>query len=131
LGIILSIKRKTMPMMEKSTYLARVRSDVYDGQFERFQVRREVHLITIDSGLSGMSQRTATLNDISIGGAGLSVSLIHGLPKHYYLKIIGVPNRIGCAEAFRSGNRVGVKFIAHLDEELVRSIIRTDFRSGG
>ena len=118
-------------MMEKSTYLSRVKSDVYERQFERFQVSREAHLITIDDRLSGMSQRAATLVDISIGGAGLSVSLIHGLPKHYYLKIVGIPNRIGCAEAFREGNRVGVKFIAHLDEELVRSIIRTDFRSGG
>ena len=117
-------------MMERATYLATVTSEVYERKFERFLVRREAHLITVGAGLSGMSQRQATLIDISIGGAGLQVSTIHGLPKHYYLKIFGLPNRIGCAEAFRDGNRVGVKFIAPIDEELVHRIIRADFMGG-
>jgi hypothetical protein len=114
-------------MMERSTHLARVTSEIYERKYERFQCRRDVRILTIGNGLSGMSQRRATMIDISIGGAGLEVATITGLPEHYYLTIEGFPNRIGCAEAFRDRNRIGVKFIAPIDEELIHRIIRSNY----
>ena len=117
-------------MMDKSTYLATVPSEIYERRHERFVVKRPASLLTISNGLGGISERRATLIDISIAGAGLDVSVIFGLPEHYYLRIDGLPNRIGCAEVHRSGNRVGVKFLATIDEALIHKIIRADYLKG-
>lgn len=117
-------------MMDKSTYLATVTSDIYERKYERFIVRRPASILTIGNGLTGIKERRATLVDISIAGAGLEVSVIYGLPEHYYLRIDGLPNRIGCAEVHRNGSRVGVKFIATIDESLIHRIIRADYFKG-
>ena len=116
--------------MEKSSYLAHVPSEMHERKYERFQVRKETQLISVGSSLSGLTGRRATLLDISIGGAGLEVAFINGLPDHYYLKIEGFPNRIGCAEVFRNGNRIGVKFIAPIDEYFLHKVIRADYFNG-
>jgi hypothetical protein len=119
-----------MPCMEKSTYLAYVPSEIHERKYEHFQVRKEAQLISVGAHLSGLQGRRATLLDISIGGAVLDVAFIHGLPDHYYLKIEGFPNRIGCAEAFRNSNRIGVKFIAPIDENFMHKIIRAEYFNG-
>lgn len=117
-------------MAENSTYLARVPSQEDNRQHERFSVRREAHLISVGTGLSGLHQRRATLFEISKDGAALDVSLLHGLPDHYYLKIVGFPNRLGCAEIYRKGTRVGVKFLATIDHDFLHKIVRSEFLSG-
>lgn len=113
--------------MSQGTHLATVSSDIYERQWERFYIRRPARLIAVRPCLTGMSIRSCEVLDISRGGAGFSLATTTGLPSHYYLNILGVTSRIGCAEVYRNGERVGVKFIAPLDEETLRLIVRTDF----
>ena len=114
-------------MADQSTYLSDMRSDLYERQYEHFKVKHEARIITIGRGLTGLYERRARLTDISIAGAGLEVGHFIGLPTHYYLRIDGIPNRIGCAEIYRQGSRVGVKFIAKIDESLIHRLIRADY----
>ena len=53
-----------------------------------------------------------------------------GLTEHYYLEVIGLARRIGCAEIYRNGTRVGVKFIATIPDDLLHRIVRADFLAG-
>lgn len=117
-------------MMDKSTYMSEIKSDVYERQFEHYKVKRNARIITVGRGLSGLSERQAQLTDISIAGAGLEVAHFIGLPKHYYLLIEGFPTRIGCAEIHRSGTKLGVKFIAKINEEMIHRMIRADYFKG-
>jgi hypothetical protein len=117
--------------MDKSTYMAGVRSDVYERNYEHFKVKQNARIITIGRGLTGLFERQAKVVDISVAGAGLEVGHFIGLPKHYYLKIDGFANRIGCAEIYRDNGRVGVKFIAQIDETLIHRMIRADYFKGG
>lgn len=94
---------------------------------ERFQVNRPARVISVNPALSGISSRSCELVDISRLGAGIHVATTVGLPDHYYLNIIGTSNRIGCAEVYRKGNRVGLKFIKPIDDELLHTIVRGDF----
>lgn len=96
-------------------------------RWERFTVNKPGSLLAINPGLSGMTARTCQVVDISCGGAGLQVTTTIGLPDHYYLTFLGAEGRIGCAEVFRSGQRVGVRFIKPLAEQLVSEIVRNDF----
>ncbi len=52
------------------------------------------------------------------------------LPKHYYLNILGLAYRIGCAEVYRHKERIGVRFINIMDPEVLRRVVRTDFLVG-
>ncbi|MGO7164643.1 PilZ domain-containing protein, partial [Rhizobium johnstonii] len=52
------------------------------------------------------------------------------LPKHYYLNILGLAYRIGCAEVYRHKERIGVRFINIMDPEVLRRVVRTDFMIG-
>lgn len=113
--------------MEAATHLARVKSEMYERQWERFNVRRPARLMAVKPGLTGITLRSCQVLDISQGGAGIEVSTTIGLSQHYYLQIFGLADRIGCAEAYRNGSRVGVKFIMPITEALLRRIVRTDF----
>jgi hypothetical protein len=112
--------------------LASLHSDnsLHRRQAERFAVNRAGRILSVNPSLSGISVRSCHLADISRFGATLNLVTTIGLPDHYYLNIVGTAYRIGCAEVHRLGNRVGVKFIKEIDEDLLHAIIRGDFLSG-
>lgn len=116
--------------MENATHLASVKSEMYERKWERFYVRRPARVMAVSPGLSGITMRSCEVTDISQGGAGLELNTTMGLSKHYYLQIIGLADRIGCAEAYRNGNRVGVRFIAPIPEAMLHRIVRADFIIG-
>lgn len=116
--------------MERATYLARVPSEMYERRFERFAVNRPGQIAYLENGLGGLRKLNVQVLDMSMGGAGIELPLTIKLPQHYYLSIFGFPNRFGCAEIHRNGTRIGVKFLGNIDEALLRSIIRADFRAG-
>lgn len=116
--------------MLRATHLATVKSEVYEQRWEQFYVQRPARIIAVRPCLTGISMRSCEIVDISQGGAGFVVSTTAGLPLHYYLNILGLAYRIGCAEVFRNGTRVGVRFINKIDPETLSKIVRADFMSG-
>jgi hypothetical protein len=96
-------------------------------RWERFIINKPGSLLAINPGLSGMTARSCQVVDISRGGACVQINTTIGLPDHYYLNFLGAEERIGCAEVYRSGLRVGVRFIKTLPEVLLSEIIRNDF----
>ncbi|MDR7026924.1 hypothetical protein J2X08_002543 [Rhizobium rosettiformans] len=116
--------------MENATHLAGVRSEMYERKWERFYVRRPAKVMSVRPGLTGITIRSCEVVDISQGGAALELTTAIGLSSHYYLQIVGLADRIGCAEAYRNGNRVGVKFIAPISEHMLHRIVRADFLLG-
>lgn len=116
--------------MLRATHLATVRSEVYDVRWEQFNVRRPARIVAVRPCLTGISLRSAEIVDISRGGATFVVSSAAGLPKHYYLNILGLAYRIGCAEVHRNNERIGVRFINTLDPEVLRRVVRADFMAG-
>ena len=104
---------------------------LYERKWERFAVNRQGLLMTVGFDLMAPKTRSCKLVDISVGGASFTVGTTIGLPLHYYLSIVGVASRIGCAEVYRNDNRIGVQFIKAIDEELLRLIVRSDFFTGG
>ncbi|WP_429929838.1 PilZ domain-containing protein [Agrobacterium vitis] len=113
--------------MLQGTHLASVTSEMYERRWDRYQVRRPARIMAVRSGLSGVTMRSATVLDISRGGAGIELDTGIGLGSHYYLEVLGIATRIGCAEAYRNGTRAGVKFLMPISEVLLQRIIRTDF----
>ncbi|TCL76240.1 PilZ domain-containing protein [Rhizobium sp. BK251] len=116
--------------MLNATHLATVKSEVYDRRWERFFVRRPARIIAVRPCLNGLSMRSCEIVDISQGGAAFTVATTIGMPLHYYLNILGLAYRIGCAEVYRNDSRVGVKFINLIDPETLRRIVRADFMIG-
>jgi len=116
-----------MASAEMSIGSVHVQPGLEARKWERFLVNKPATLMAINPGLSGMTSRTCSVIDISKGGACIQVTTTIGLPDHYYLTFIGAPDRIGCAEVYRSGNRVGVKFIKTVADELLSGIVRNDF----
>ncbi|PDT05277.1 pilus assembly protein PilZ [Rhizobium chutanense] len=116
--------------MLRATHLATVKSAVYDMRWEEFSVKRPARIVAVRPCLTGVSMRSAEIIDISQGGATFVVSTTAGLPKHYYLNILGLAYRIGCAEVYRHKERIGVRFINILDPEVLRRVVRTDFLVG-
>lgn len=116
--------------MLRATHLATVKSAVYDLRWEEFSVKRPARIVAVRPCLTGVSMRSAEIIDISQGGATFIVSTTAGLPKHYYLNILGLAYRIGCAEVYRHKERIGVRFINILDPEVLRRVVRTDFLVG-
>ncbi|TCU19400.1 PilZ domain-containing protein [Rhizobium sullae] len=116
--------------MLRATHLATVRSEVYDVRWEQFNVRRPARIVAVRPCLTGISLRSAEILDISRGGATFVVSSTAGLPKHYYLNILGLAYRIGCAEVYRNNERIGVRFINVMDPEILRRVVRADFMAG-
>jgi hypothetical protein len=96
-------------------------------RWERFIINKPGSLLAINPGLSGMTARICQVVDISRGGACVQVGTTIGLPDHYYLNFIGSEDKIGCAEVYRNGQRVGVRFIKPIAEQLLSEIIRNDF----
>jgi hypothetical protein len=96
-------------------------------RWERYIINKPGSLLAINPGLSGMTSRTCQVVDISRGGACVQVNTTIGLPDHYYLNFLGAEDRIGCAEVYRSGMRVGVRFIKPIAEHMISEIIRNDF----
>ncbi|EJZ22994.1 PilZ domain-containing protein [Rhizobium sp. Pop5] len=116
--------------MLRATHLATVKSAIYDLRWEEFNVKRPARIVAVRPCLTGVSMRSAEIIDISQGGATFIVSTTAGLPKHYYLNILGLAYRIGCAEVYRHKERIGVRFINILDPEVLRRVVRTDFLVG-
>jgi len=116
--------------MEASTHLGMVKSEMYDGKWERFFVRRPARLMAVSAGLVGITTRSCEVIDISRGGASLTVSTTIGLPTHYYLEITGLTARIGCAEVHRRHGRVVVNFILPLPEKILHRVVRAEFLLG-
>lgn len=116
--------------MLRATHLATVKSAVYDLRWEEFSVKRPARIVAVRPCLTGVSMRSAEIIDISQGGATFIVSTTAGLPKHYYLNILGLAYRIGCAEVYRHEERIGVRFINIMDPEVLRRVVRTDFLVG-
>ncbi|WP_246745799.1 MULTISPECIES: PilZ domain-containing protein [unclassified Ciceribacter] len=114
----------------QGTHLAAIDSEMYTRKWERFHVRRPARIMAVSPCLSRISMRNCELLDISQGGAGIEMSTTIGLTQHYYLEVIGLARRIGCAEIYRNGSRVGVKFIAPIPEDMLHRIIRADFLEG-
>ena len=104
---------------------------LYDRKWERFAVNRQGMLMTVGFDLAAPKMRSCKMVDISQGGASFIVSTTIGLPLHYYLSIVGVASRIGCAEVYRNDNRIGVQFIKEIEEELLHTIVRSDYFTGG
>ena len=104
---------------------------LYERKWERFAVNRQGMLMTVGFDLAAPKMRSCKLIDISQGGASFTVSTTIGLPLHYYLSIVGVASRIGCAEVYRNDSRIGVQFIKEIDEELLHTIVRSDYFTGG
>lgn len=94
---------------------------------ERFIVSRPARVLSVNPALAGISIRSCHLLDISRVGATISLVTTIGLGDHYYLNVMGTANRIGCAEIYRNGGRLGVKFIKEIDDELLHTIVRGDF----
>ncbi|MFS8144454.1 pilus assembly protein PilZ [Rhizobium sp. R635] len=116
--------------MLRATHLATVKSAIYDLRWEEFNVKRPARIVAVRPCLTGVSMRSAEIIDISQGGATLIVSTTAGLPKHYYLNILGLAYRIGCAEVYRHKERIGVRFINIMDPEVLRRVVRADFMIG-
>ena len=116
--------------MLRATHLATVKSAVYDLRWEEFSVKRPARIVAVRPCLTGVSMRSAEIIDISQGGATFIVSTTAGLPQHYYLNILGLAYRIGCAEVYRHKERIGVRFINIMDPEVLRRVVRTDFLVG-
>ncbi|WP_114361901.1 PilZ domain-containing protein [Ciceribacter lividus] len=116
--------------MLRATHLAKVQSEMYERRWERFYVKRPARIVAVNRGLSGITMRHCEIVDISQGGAGIHVSTTIGLPEHYYLQVPGISERIGCAEVYRNGSRIGVRFIMALPENMLHRIVRADFMIG-
>ncbi|KRB50221.1 pilus assembly protein PilZ [Rhizobium sp. Root708] len=116
--------------MLRATHLATVKSEVYEARWEQFNVRRPARIVAVRPCLSGISMRSAEIIDISRGGATFVVSSTAGLPKHYYLNILGLAYRLGCAEVFRHNERISVRFINTMEPEVLRRVVRADFLIG-
>ena len=103
---------------------------LYERKWERFSIDRQGMLMAVGHHLTAKTWR-CKLVDISLGGVSVIVSTTIGLPLHYYLCIVGMEERIGCAEVYRNNNRIGVQFIREIDEELLRTIVRSGYLTGG
>ncbi|MGV8935937.1 MAG: PilZ domain-containing protein [Allorhizobium sp.] len=117
-------------MASTDTHLATVQSEMYERKWERFQVRRPARLMSVSAALTGITIRSCEVIDISRGGAAIEINTTIGLGLHYYIEVLGLVDRIGCAEVYRYGGRVGVKFIMPITESLLHRIVRADFMMG-
>ncbi|MDX3927379.1 MAG: PilZ domain-containing protein [Shinella sp.] len=104
---------------------------LYERRWERFKLNRQGMLWTVGLDLAFPKVRPCQLLEISLGGASFSVNTTIGLPLHYYLSVVGVASRVGCAEVHRADHRISVQFIKEIDEELLHAIVRSDYFTGG
>jgi hypothetical protein len=116
-----------MALADNALTSIHVEPGIEGRRWERFLVNRSARLMAVGVGLSGLTTRACQLVDISKGGAAITLMTTIGLPDHYYLNIVGMSERIGCAEVYRRDNRVGVKFIKTIEEDFLSLIVRGDF----
>ncbi|MDK1488980.1 PilZ domain-containing protein [Sinorhizobium sp. 7-81] len=116
--------------MLQSTMYSLAPSLLYERRYERFSIGQAGTLMSVRPALGGVSIRACKMIDISRGGASFSVSTTIGLSQHYYLHIVGTKFRIGCAEVYRKGERIGVQFIKAIDEAFLHEIVRGEFFTG-
>ncbi|MBD9648635.1 hypothetical protein M2267_003261 [Ensifer sp. KUDG1] len=116
--------------MQNQTMYSCVPSPFYERRYERFSIGHAGTLTAVQPGLGSVSVRSCRMIDISRGGASFAVDTNIGLPQHYYLHIVGTSLRIGCAEVYRNGERIGVQFIKPIEQTLLREIIRQEFFTG-
>ncbi|MBL0371120.1 PilZ domain-containing protein [Rhizobium sp. KVB221] len=116
-----------MIISENAVSSVHTQSGLDARKYERFIINKPGSLMAIGAGLSGMTSRSCRVIDISKGGACVQVTTTIGLPDHYYLNFLGIPDRIGCAEVYRNGERIGVKFIKAIADDLLSGIVRNDF----
>jgi len=104
---------------------------LYERKWERFRINRQGMLLSVGFDLALPKVRSCQILDISQGGASFSVTTTIGLGPHYYLTVVGLMARVGCAEVYRNDHRIGVQFIKEIDEELLHEIVRADYFTGG
>lgn len=106
-------------------HLSAANTDSNQRRWERFILNKPATLVSVNNGLHGVSSRNCQVTDISIGGAGIQVITTIGLPDHYYLCFLGMEERLGVAEAYRNGTKIGLRFIKLLDEQFLNRILRS------
>lgn len=116
--------------MQNSTMYSVVSSKLYEERYERFLIGQTGILMAVRPALGGVSTRSCQMMEISRGGAAFTVNTSIGLPEHYYLSIVGIKRRIGCAEIYRRDNRIQVHFIRPIDDDFLHQIVRSDFFTG-
>lgn len=114
-------------MAEQAVASLHTDNGMHGRKAERFIVNRPARVLSVNPALAGISIRSCHLLDISRVGATITLVTTVGLPDHYYLNVMGTANRIGCAEIYRSGSRLGIKFIKEIDDELLHGIVRGNF----
>ncbi|MCF3642734.1 PilZ domain-containing protein [Rhizobium sp. TRM95111] len=104
---------------------------LYERRWERYKLNRQGMLLTVNLDLAVPKTRPCRLTEISLGNATFTVNTAIGLPSHYYLSVVGIAARIGCAEIYRNNEFISVQFIKEIDQELLHSIVRSDYFTGG
>lgn len=117
--------------MDNTTMYATVRSKLYEDRYERFRVSQAGTIIAVRPALGGVTTRICQMAEISRGSASFTVNTTIGLPQHYYLSIVGIKKRIGCAEIYRRDNYIQVHFIRPIEDALLHQIVRSEFFTGG
>ncbi|ASY68161.1 hypothetical protein [Sinorhizobium fredii] len=100
------------------------------GAYPHCRIERPCRILVIGSQLKAKTKYQALLRHISIGGAMLDFNAAILLPKHFFLEIDGFKEEIGCAEVYRSGSELGVRFNMLLAQEFLSRLIRVQFSSG-
>ena len=103
---------------------------LYERRWERYKMSRQGMILTVNLDLAVPKVRTCKITEISLGNATFTVNTAIGLPTNYYLSIVGVGAWIGCAEIYRNGEQISAQFIKEIDEELLHSIVRSDYFTG-
>lgn len=98
--------------------------------YPHFHIERPCRILVIGSQLKAKTKYHALLRHISIGGALLDFNAAVLLPKHFFLEIDSVREEIGCAEVYRNGAELGVRFNMLLAHEFLSRLIRVQFSSG-
>jgi hypothetical protein len=106
-------------------HLSAANTESNQRRWERFILNKPATLVSVNSGLHGVSSRNCQVTDISIGGAGIQVITTIGLPDHYYLCFLSMEERLGVAEVYRNGTKIGLRFIKLLDEQFLNRILRS------
>ena len=116
--------------MQNSTMYSVVRSKLYEERFERFTIGQAGTLMAVGRRSAAFRPAPARCWKFHAAAPAFIVNTTIGLPQHYYLTIVGTKKRIGCAEIYRSDNRIQVHFIKPIDEEFLHEIVRYEFFTG-
>ncbi|AWI56431.1 hypothetical protein [Sinorhizobium fredii] len=95
--------------------------------YPHYRIERPCRILVIGRQLKAKIKYQALLRHVSIGGAMLDFNAAILLPKHFFLEIDGFKEEIGCAEVYRSGSELGVRFNMLLAQEFLSRLIRVQF----